>query len=69
MDHSAEEAKSTKRSENPTQKLMREKDIDTETQLANPHQEPDGPKWTSGAASSHQEPLASWTTREGEPEA
>ena len=39
-----EEAKNTKRSENPTQKLMREKDIDTETQLDNPHQEPDGPK-------------------------
>ena len=48
---------------------MREKDIDTEIKLSNPHQEPDGPKWPSEAASGHQEPRASWAAREGEPEA
>ena len=69
MDHSGEETKSTKKAEDPTRRLMREKDIDTEIQLANTHQEPEGPKWPSGAASSHQEHLASWTAREREPEA
>ena len=69
MDHSIEDAKSAKKGEGPTRRIMREKDVDTEIQLANPHQEPDGPKWPSGAASSHQEPLASWTTREEKPEA
>ena len=68
-DHSAEDAKSTKKAEGPTRRLMRRKDVDTEIQLANPHQEPEGHQWPSGAASSHQEPLASWATREGKPEA
>ena len=69
MDYPTEKAKSTKRSETTTQKPMREKDVDTKIQLANTHQEPDGPKWPSETASSHQEPRASWTAKKGEPEA
>lgn len=69
MDHSGEETKSTKKAESPTRRLMRGKDVDTEIQLENTHQEPDGPKWPSGAASSHQEPSTFWTAREGKPEA
>ena len=44
MDHSGEEAKGTKKAEGPTRRLMRGKDVDTEIQLDNTHQEPDGPK-------------------------
>ena len=69
MDHSIEDTKSAKKGERPTRGIMREKDVDTEIQLANTNQEPDSPKQPSGTASSHQEPLASWTTREGGPEA
>ena len=69
MDHSGEETKSTKKAESPTRRLMRGKDVDTEIQLANTHQEPDGPKWPSGAANGHQEPRASWIAKEEEPEA
>jgi len=69
MNHSIEDTKSAEKGEGPTRRIMREKDVDTEIQLANPHQEPEGPKWPSGATSSQQPPRASWTTREGEPEA
>ena len=56
IDHSAEGAKSTKKAEFPTRRLMRGKDVDTEIQLANTHQEPDGHQEPSVEASSHQEP-------------
>ena len=69
MDHSGEETKSAEKAKGPTRKLMKGKDVDTEIQLANTHQEPDGHQWPSVTVSSHQEHLASWTAREGEPEA
>ena len=65
MDHSAEDTKSTKKTERPTRRIMREKDIDTEIQLSNPHQEYDGHQWPPAAASGQQPPRASWTARKG----
>lgn len=69
MDYSAEDAKSTKKTESPARRMMREKDIDTEIQLYNPNQEHDGHQWPPAAASGQQPTGASWTAREGKPKA
>ena len=63
MDYSAEDAKSTKKTERPTRRMMREKDIDSGTKMSNPHQEHDGHQWPPAATSGQQPPRASWTAR------